>query len=103
MDGATEVWIYSRIILQLSTASLSALAIFMFMFNWNSYLWPLIVLRDSMKMTLSVGIASLQMQAWISYDLSVTAGALAVIPVLIVFAFAQRHIVQGLTMTGLKS
>jgi multiple sugar transport system permease protein len=103
MDGASEIWIFARVIIPLSTASLSALSIFMFMFNWNSYLWPLIVLRDSMKMTLSVGIASLQMQAWISYDLSVTAGALAVVPVLIVFAFAQRHIVQGLTMTGLKS
>jgi ABC-type glycerol-3-phosphate transport system permease component len=103
MDGGSEVWIFTQIIMQLSTASLSALAIFSFMFNWNNYLWPLVVLRDSMKMTLSVGIASLQMQAWTSYDLSVTAGALAVFPVLIVFAFAQRNIVQGLTMTGMKS
>ena len=103
MDGASELWIFLRLIVQLSTASLSALAIFSFMSNWNNYLWPLIVLQDSVKMTLSVGIASLQMAAWTSYDLSVTAGALAVVPVLIVFAFAQRYIVEGLTLTGMKS
>jgi multiple sugar transport system permease protein len=103
MDGASEIWIFFQVIVQLSTAAISALAIFSFMFNWNNYLWPLIVLQDSVKMTLSVGIASLQMAAWTSYDLSVTAGAAAVVPVLIVFAFAQRHIVEGLTLTGMKS
>jgi multiple sugar transport system permease protein len=103
MDGASELWIFSKVIIQLSTASLAALAIFMFMFNWNNYLWPLVVLQEDVKMTLSVGIGALQMEYWTSYDLSVTAGALAVIPVLLVFAFAQRYIVEGLTLTGMKS
>jgi multiple sugar transport system permease protein len=103
MDGASERWVFVRVVVPLSTASLAALAIFMFMFNWNNFLWPLIVLRDAVKMTLSVGIAALQMDAWTSYDLSVTAGALAIVPVLIVFAFAQRYIVEGLTLTGMKA
>ena len=103
MDGAGELWIFSKVIIQLSSASLAALAIFLFMFNWNNYLWPLVVLQENIKMTLSVGIGALQMEYWTSYDLSVTAGALAVIPVLLVFALAQRYIVEGLTLTGMKS
>jgi multiple sugar transport system permease protein len=103
MDGAPEPWVFTQVIVPLSTASLAALSIFMFMFNWNNFLWPLIVLSDAVKMTLSVGIAAFQMDAWTSYDLSVTAGALAIVPVLIVFAFAQRYIVEGLTLTGMKS
>ena len=102
VDGASEFWIYSKVIIPLSKSSLSALAIFIFMFSWNDYLWPLVVLQEQAKLTLPLGIAALQQERWTSFDLTVTAAAITIVPVMLVFLIAQRQIIEGMALTGMK-
>lgn len=103
IDGATDWWIYLHIILPLTTSALSALAIFSFLANWDSYLWPLVITYDETMRTLPVGLAYLL--GWASrprYDLFLTGAVITVVPVVIFYAIFQRRFVQGVTMTGLK-
>lgn len=102
VDGASEFWIYSKVIIPLSKSSLSALAIFIFMFSWNDYLWPLVVLQEQAKLTLPLGIAALQQERWTSFDLTVTAATITIVPVMLVFLIAQRQIIEGMALTGMK-
>jgi multiple sugar transport system permease protein len=103
IDGASEWWIYLHIILPLTTSALSALAIFTFLANWDSYLWPLVITYDETMRTLPVGLAHLL--GWASrprYDLFLTGAVITVVPVVIFYAIFQRRFVHGITMTGLK-
>jgi multiple sugar transport system permease protein len=72
------------------------------MFHWNAYLWPLIVLTEQEKRTLPIILTWYNTQRAAQLNLVMAASVLMVIPVLIIFAFSQRWIVRGLTMTGTK-
>lgn len=103
IDGASELGIFLRIVLPLSRPGLSALGIFVFMANWNSFLWPLIVIESAPKRTLPLGLAVFSSGFGITrWNLVMAATVLTVLPVLIVFAFAQRNFIQGITLGGLK-
>jgi len=102
VDGASEWWIYAKVILPLSKPVASALGIFTFMGAWNNLFWPLMVVTSPGMRTLTLGIASLQWEWGIRYDLVVTGAAISVIPVLIIYAIAHRNFIQGLALTGLK-
>lgn len=104
IDGCSEFGIYSRVILPLSKPALSALGIFIFTANWDSFLWPLIVIEDINKRTVPVGLALFTQQFGIpSYNLILAASVLAVLPVLIVFLLFQKNFIQGITLTGIKA
>jgi multiple sugar transport system permease protein len=103
IDGASDWWIYSRIILSLSISALSALAIFSFLANWDSYLWPLVIIYADEMRTLPLGLAFLM--GWASrprYDLFLTGAVITVLPVIVVYAIFQKRFVRGVTLTGLK-
>jgi multiple sugar transport system permease protein len=103
IDGASEMGIFLRIVLPLSRPGLSALGIFVFMANWNSFLWPLIVIEDAPKRTLPLGLAVFSSGFGITrWNLVMAATVLTVLPVLLVFAVAQRNFIQGITLGGLK-
>ena len=101
VDGANHYQIYARIILPLSGPALSALAIFTFLFNWNSFLYPLVVTNSSEMSTLTVGLNTLQGQYNTAWTLLMAGSVIALIPVLTVFIFAQRYFIKGITMTGI--
>lgn len=102
MDGCSELGIYGRVIVPLSKSALSALGIFAFMNAWGSFIWPLIITNSREKLVLEVGLAMFQHRFFVDYG-STTAGAtVAVLPVLVVFFVLRRHIVVGITLTGLK-
>jgi ABC-type glycerol-3-phosphate transport system permease component len=106
MDGASEFLIYWQIVLPLLQPGLIALGIFTFLSSWNSYLWPLMVLRGSESMVLTVGVASMQAQAAGSatpFGEIMAASTLMSIPVIFVFTALQRFFVEGLTAGALKS
>ena len=71
-----------------------------FMFNWNAYLWPLVVLTEQNKRTLPIILTWYSTQHSSQANLVMAASVLIVIPVLIVFALSQKWIVRGLTLTG---
>ncbi len=102
MDGATSLWIYYRVIVPLSTAGIGAVAVFTFLWSWNQLWWPLMVVSKEAMRTLPLGVAALTFQIAKRYDTIVTGASLAVFPVMVVFIFAQRTLIKGMTLTGLK-
>lgn len=103
IDGSGDFGIYRNIILPLTKPVLSALAIFVFLGSFNSYLWPLVVLNDENKLTLPLIIARMANRFGGTDYQAVMAGSVLVsIPPLIVFLIFQRNFVRGIALTGLK-
>ena len=102
LDGCSQFGIYWRVVLPLSRPVLATLAIFTFVGSWNDFLGPLVFLDSVDKYTLPVGIALFQTSYFTEYGLTLAASVLCTAPVLIVFLLFQRHIIQGVALTGLK-
>jgi multiple sugar transport system permease protein len=98
IDGANHLQIYWRVILPLAKPALIALAIFTILWSWNDLLWPLIVNDSVNKMTLSVGLASLQGEHSTNFAI-LMAGAW---PMLVMFVVFQRYFIEGIAITGSK-
>lgn len=102
IDGCTEWGIFWRIVLPLTKPAIATLAIFTFIGEWNSYLWPLIVLDDPATYPLTLGLATMQRQNINSYGLQAAGSAISAIPMLIVFFSFQKYFMKGLTLGGNK-
>jgi multiple sugar transport system permease protein len=102
IDGANRWQIFLRIILPLSKAPLATLAVLSFLTNWNDFLWPVYVLLSPESLTLQPGLAILQGAYNTKYAVIMAGGVVASIPVLILFAIAQRYIIEGVSRSGLK-
>jgi multiple sugar transport system permease protein len=102
IDGCTRLGIYARIVLPLSRPALATLGIFVFIASWNDFLGPLVFLESVDKYTLPVGIALFQTSYMIEYGLTLAASVICTLPVLVVFLLFQRHIIEGISLTGLK-
>jgi len=102
MDGAGEVRIYWQIMLPLVRPALAALAIFRFMWSWNDFLWPVIVINSTDNKTLPIALAFFEEDHRTNYNLLMAAATFIVLPVLIIFFAMQKQFVAGITMTGLK-
>ena len=103
IDGASEWWIFSRIIIPLSTAPMAALAVFTFLFNWDNFLWPSVVLTSPKSQTLPLVLAGLRSLYLERYDMWSAGSMLTVAPVMLLYAVAQKQFIRGITMTGLKA
>lgn len=102
IDGAGHFRIFATIILPNIRAALATFAIFAFMGSWNSFLWPLIVLRSRDTQTLPVALAGLQGQFTTQWDVVMAGSIVSIIPMLLIYLLAQRHVVQGVASSGLK-
>ncbi|GAA2694178.1 carbohydrate ABC transporter permease [Streptomyces aculeolatus] len=102
MDGCGEFKVFLRVVLPPMKPALAALAIFLFLFQWNDFIWPLIVLRDSGSYTIPVALASLQGVDDTDYGAILTGTAVAAIPMALVFLALQRHFVSGLLAGAVK-
>ncbi|HEX7003630.1 MAG TPA: carbohydrate ABC transporter permease [Trueperaceae bacterium] len=102
LDGVSEFGIFWRICLPLVRPALAALGIFTFLTSWNSFLWPLIIVQSPSMRTIPVGVALFSGEAGSAWHLIMAASSLSVIPVLIVFLFFQRQIIEGVVLTGVK-
>ena len=102
IDGASEWQIYRRIILPQLGAPLATLGILGFMHTWNAYLWPMIVLQKIDVRTLPIILTWFNSTHTGQGALVMAATVMIIVPILIVFMFFQRWIVQGFTMTGFK-
>jgi len=102
VDGAGEFKIYFKIVLPQLGPALATLGMLTFMFNWNAYLWPLIVLTEQKVRTLPI-ILTWYSSRMVSNDhYTMAASVLVILPVLIVYLFVQKWIVEGITLSGLK-
>ena len=102
IDGASELRIFLRIILPMSGPILAVQVVLTFITGWNAFLWPLIIANDQRLYTLSVGLSLLNQQIATNPSLQMAASTLMVVPILLVFVFFQRYIVQGFALSGLK-
>jgi multiple sugar transport system permease protein len=102
VDGASRLRVYWQIWMPLSRPAIAAVAIFIFVLSWNNFLWPFIVVTNTDMMTIPVGIATVQSSYGVRYADIMASAVLAGLPLVIVFLFFQRQIVQGIANTGLK-
>lgn len=102
VDGAGHWTIFTRIVLPLVKPSLATFAIFSFMASWNSYLWPLVIVSSQDHMTLPVGLANLQGEHFTSWNLVMAGTAISVVPIVLVYLLAQKQIVRGVVLSGVK-
>ena len=102
LDGATDWDIYWRIILPLSKPALATLSIFAFMATWKDFLWPLIVTNTNEMRPVEVGIAMFSSLYATDWPYQMAAAVVVMLPIVIVFFFAQRYFIEGITLSGLK-
>lgn len=102
MDGATPLTNFLKIILPLSKPALATLSVFAFMGSWNSFMWPLFIVREETLMTLPVGLATLQGRWLTEWNLVMAGTVITVLPMLLLYLVAQKYLVQGYVMSGLK-
>jgi multiple sugar transport system permease protein len=101
IDGASSLRIWWQIILPNSTAALAALSIFVFLGNWNEFLWPLVVTNSENMRTVPVGLNIFQGQFGVKWQLLMAAAVVAMLPVLIVYILAQKWFIKGITISGM--
>jgi ABC-type glycerol-3-phosphate transport system permease component len=102
IDGASHLRIFWSVVLPLSGPLIAALVIFTFMWRWNEFVWPLIVLTDADAYTLPVGLQFLISQFGSDFGPLLAMSFLSILPMLLVFALFQKYFVQGVARTGLK-
>ena len=102
LDGANRYQIFLRVILPLSKAPLATVVVLSFLQNYNDFLWPIYVLFNPQNLTLQPGLSILQGAYEVRYPVIMAGGVLASIPVLILFIFAQRYVIEGVSRSGLK-
>ncbi len=102
IDGAGHFRIFWSIILPNIRPALATLTVFAFMGSWNSFLWPLIVLRTPELQTLPVALAGLQGQYTTAWDVIMAGSVVSILPMLALYIFAQKYVIQGVASSGLK-
>ena len=102
LDGASLFRIYRTVILPLSKSSIATLTVTTFMESWNDYLWPLLMLNDKNKMTLTLALNSLNGQYGTEYNLLMAGSLISMIPIIIVYICAQKYFKEGLMAGGVK-
>jgi multiple sugar transport system permease protein len=102
LDGAGHFRIFVSVILPNIRPALATLTVFAFMGSWNSFLWPLVVLRSPELHTLPVALAALQGQYLTEWDIVMAGSVVSVLPMLALYVFAQKYVIQGVASSGLK-
>lgn len=103
IDGASMLRIFRTVILPLCASSIATLTITTFMESWNDYLWPLLMLTDKSKMTLTLALNSLNGQYGTEYNVLMAGSLISMIPIVIVYICAQKNFKQGIMAGGVKS
>jgi len=102
MDGATTFQTFWQIVLPLARPALATLAVIKFLASWNDFLWPLLILKDRALQTLPPGLRTLQGAYTSEYGQMMAGSAIAAVPVLVLYLFMQRYIVESVATTGIK-
>lgn len=101
MDGATEFQVFYRVALPTMKSSLAALAIVLFLFQWNLFLFPLVILSQD-KYTIPVAISDLVGAQRVYYDQIMVAAGLSIVPIFLLFLFLQKYFVSGILAGSVK-
>ena len=102
IDGASELRTFTSVVTPMIKPGIGALAIFTFINSWNDYFMQLIMLTSSSKLTISLGIATMQAENSTDFGLIMAGAALASVPIIIVFLIFQKYFTKGITMGAVK-
>ena len=102
IDGASELKIFLRVMLPIAKPVIAVLCIFSFMWRWNDYLWPKLVINDKAQYTLQLALANFSGEYSVDWNSLLAMSVISMIPVLIVFLMFQKHIIGGMTAGGVK-
>jgi ABC-type sugar transport system, permease component len=102
VDGVSEYGIFARLIFPLMKPAFAAMAILTGMNSWNNFLWPLLVLRESSKLTLPIGLNTLLTPYGNNYDLLIAGSCFSIFPILVLFLCFQKYFIEGLTAGSVK-
>jgi multiple sugar transport system permease protein len=102
LDGTNRFQIFTKIVLPLAKPAMATLALLAFLTNWNDFLWPVYVLFSPEVQSLPAGLSTLQTANAVRYDLLMAGAVIASIPVLLIFVFLQRFIIEGVSRSGVK-
>lgn len=102
IDGAGVFQVYRKVALPLCVPSLATLSITTFMESWNDYLWPLLMLTDKNKMTLPIALSTLNGQYATEYNVLMAGSLISMIPIILIYCFAQKYFKDGMMAGGVK-
>jgi multiple sugar transport system permease protein len=102
IDGAGPWRIFTSIVLPVSRPAIVTLAVISFLANWNDFVFPIYVLFSAEHLTLPVGLSKLQGAYTIDYPVIMAGAAMASIPVLLLYIFVQRYVIEGVASSGIK-
>lgn len=102
IDGAGEFRIFRQIYLPLAAPAVGTLLVFHFMYNWNDFLWPMIMTTSNEMRTLPVGLTLFMGQHVVEYAVVMAGATLTLLPVLVLFLFLQKYFVKGLATSAIK-
>ncbi|PZG12442.1 carbohydrate ABC transporter permease [Nonomuraea aridisoli] len=101
VDGASELRVYWTIVVPLTKPILATLGVFVFLWHWNDFLWPLVISQSDATRTLTVGLTVLKTEE-LQWATLMSSAAVSAVPCLVVFFLLQRYLVNSIAMTGLK-
>ncbi|MCD6267963.1 MAG: carbohydrate ABC transporter permease [Thermotogaceae bacterium] len=102
IDGCGYFRILFNVIIPNSRAAIGTISLFVFLTHWRSYLWPLVITNSTEMRTLPIGLKYFVEEGATQYHLMMAAALMAIVPVLVVYVLAERHLVRSTTLTGLK-
>lgn len=102
IDGANMFQVFGKVALPLCGPSLATLSITTFMESWNDYLWPLLMLTNKNKMTLPIALSTLNGQYATEYNVLMAGSLISMIPIVIIYIFAQKYFKDGMMSGGIK-
>lgn len=102
IDGCNTLQVLVKIFLPLSKPAISTIAVFSFMWSWNSYFWPLLIVNVPQMRTVQLGLAMFRTEGGMQWGQFMAGTVIATLPILIAYFFAQKHFIKSITLTGLK-
>jgi multiple sugar transport system permease protein len=102
IDGCGELRIFFKVVLPSIKPAIATLLIIKFMWNWNEFFWPLVVINSPSMRVVTIGLMSFTNIYFIEYNLLTAAAVISILPILLIFLFLQRWVVQAVVMSGLK-
>jgi multiple sugar transport system permease protein len=102
IDGCGLWGVFRYVMLPLSRPALATLTTFTFLYSWNNFMWPLIMIDSDQRKTLMLGLHTFMGRYTTDWTLLMSASVMVMVPVLIVFVLGQRYFVKGIQLSGIK-